>query len=310
MNAPQEKKDQGKGKAPEQSPSPSDEHSEFGVDAGSEDKGKAPIRASKPSDEHRKSEPEPDTANVSFTKTSVPPHTTTTSSPASQIPSAPSPTTASTLESASASVAASLSASAAAGPASSARLEAALGWGTTQHSDQPPAASSSNTPPKAPSAPVPDAAPSSPSLLDDASASEIPISNTSAPATSTLPSSTSATASTTLESEEHSARELCRYFNLQVNDDQTVEEALATVSELMSDPWFRRTRPRPMGWMDPQLWISLRETAIMKLRRVVEERMRLAEGEDNNEEDSGESPRMRMKMEREVDEETRRRGGI
>jgi hypothetical protein len=27
----------------------------------------------------------------------------------------------------------------------------------------------------------------------------------------------------------------------------------------------------------------------MKLRRVVEERMRLAEGEDNNEEDSGES---------------------
>ncbi|KAL3451665.1 hypothetical protein BJX65DRAFT_304254 [Aspergillus insuetus] len=308
MNAPQKKKDQDKGKAPEQSPSPPDEHSKSGVDAGSEDKGKAPIRASRPLDEHRKSEPEPDTANVSSTRISVPPHTTTTSSLASQIPSAPSLTTASSLESASTSVAASFSASATADPASLARLEAALGRGTTQHSDQPPAASSSN----APSAPVPDAATSSPSLLDDASASETPISNASAPATSTLPSSTSATttASTTLESEEHSARELCRYFNLQINDDQTVEEALATVSELMSNPWFRRTRPRPMGWMDPQLWIRLRETAIMKLRRVVEQRMRLAEGEDNNEEDSGESPENEDEDERGVDGEAQRRDSI
>ncbi|KAL3490433.1 hypothetical protein BJX62DRAFT_238069 [Aspergillus germanicus] len=303
MSAPQGKKYQDKGKAREQSPSPPDEHSESGVDAGSEDNRKAPIRASSPSDEHRKLEPEPDTANVSSTRISVPPHTTATASPASQIPSAPSLTTASTLESASASVAASLPAFAAADPASSARLEAALGRGTTQHSDQPLAASSSNAPPNAPSAPVPDAAPSSPSLLDDASASESPISNTSAQATGTLPSSTSAptTASTTLESEEHSARELCRYLNLQINDDQTVEEALATVSELMEDPWFRRTRPRPMGWMDPQLWISLRETAIMKLRRVVEERMRLAEGEDHNEEDGGESPEYEDEDERGVD---------
>jgi hypothetical protein len=48
----------------------------------------------------------------------------------------------------------------------------------------------------------------------------------------------------------------------------------------------------------------------MKLQRVFEERMRLAEGEDNNEEDSGESPENEEEDERGVDEETHRRGII
>ncbi|KAJ0415709.1 hypothetical protein BJY00DRAFT_317528 [Aspergillus carlsbadensis] len=253
-----------------------------------QDKGKAPEQFPSPPDEHHESAPQPDTANVSSTR-----HMTTTSSPASQIPSTPSLTTASTLESASGSVIAD--------PASAARPNAASGRGilSTPHSGLPPAASSSNA---ATSTLPPSGAPTS----------ETPASSASAPTTSTLPSSTpttattSTTTTTTLESEERSARELCRYFNLQVNDNQTVEEALETVKELMQDPWFRRTRPRAMGWMDQQLWIRLRETAIVKLQRVVERRNRLAEGEDNDGEDSGESAEDKDDDEREDYGEKRR----